>query len=120
MSQRNRKKTLSIASDKGFVFGEIGPSKLQTKIRLLQEKSGLGLHCLLFPLQPLEAFPTARHFLFKFKGSYREIFDVKKFRFYSTCVSVIYEPRCEKTGRRGFRPGPTQTRLYSHRRWLEA
>ena len=30
------------------------------------------------------------------------------------------EPRCEKTGLRGFRPGPTQTRLYSHRRWLEA
>ena len=31
-----------------------------------------------------------------------------------------YEPRSEKTGLRGFRPGPTQTRLYSHRRWLEA
>ena len=30
-----------------------------------------------------------------------------------------YEPRCEKTGRRGFRPGPTQTGLYSHRRLLE-
>ena len=30
------------------------------------------------------------------------------------------EPRCEKTGLRGFRPGPTQTGLYSHRRWLEA
>ena len=30
----------------------------------------------------------------------------------------IYEPRCEKTGLRGFRPGPTQTGLYSHRRWL--
>ena len=29
------------------------------------------------------------------------------------------ESRCEKTGLRGFRPGPTQTRLYSHRRWLE-
>ena len=29
-------------------------------------------------------------------------------------------PRCEKTGLWGFRPGPTQTRLYSHRRWLEA
>ena len=27
---------------------------------------------------------------------------------------------CEKTGLRGFRPGPTQTRLYSHTRWLEA
>ena len=26
------------------------------------------------------------------------------------------EPRCEKTGLRGFRPGPTQTRLYSDRR----
>ena len=23
----------------------------------------------------------------------------------------LYEPRCEKTGLRGFRPGPTQTRL---------
>ena len=32
----------------------------------------------------------------------------------------VYEPRCEKTGLRGFRPGPTQTGLYSHRRWLEA
>ena len=30
------------------------------------------------------------------------------------------EPRCEKTGLRGFRPGPTQTGLYSHRRWLDA
>ena len=30
------------------------------------------------------------------------------------------EPRCEKTGLRGLRPGPTQTGLYSHRRWLEA
>ena len=29
------------------------------------------------------------------------------------------EPRCEKTGLRGFRPGLTQTGLYSHRRWLE-
>ena len=31
-----------------------------------------------------------------------------------------YEPGCEKTGLRGFRPGPTQTGLYSHRRWVEA
>ena len=30
------------------------------------------------------------------------------------------EPRYEKTGLRGFRPGLTQTRLYSYRRWLEA
>ena len=31
----------------------------------------------------------------------------------------LFEPRCEKTGLRGFRPGPTQTGLYCHRRWLE-
>ena len=30
---------------------------------------------------------------------------------------LLYEPtRCEKTGLWGFRPGPTQTRLYGHRR----
>ena len=32
----------------------------------------------------------------------------------------LLEPRCEKTGLRGVRPGPTQTRLYNHTRWLEA
>ena len=31
-----------------------------------------------------------------------------------------FEPPCEKTGLRGFRLGPTQTGLCSHRRWLEA
>ena len=38
----------------------------------------------------------------------------------STSRIALYEPRCEKTGLRDFRPGPTQTGLYSHRRWLEA
>ena len=33
---------------------------------------------------------------------------------------VSLEPRSEKTGLRGFRPGLTQTGLYSHRMWLEA
>ena len=33
---------------------------------------------------------------------------------------LTFEPCCEKTGLRGFRPGPTQTGLYSYRRWLEA
>ena len=33
---------------------------------------------------------------------------------------MIDEPRCEKTGLQGFRPDPTQTGLYIHRRWLEA
>ena len=35
-------------------------------------------------------------------------------------MKTIFEPRREKTGFRGFRPGPTQTGLYGHRRWLEA
>ena len=35
-------------------------------------------------------------------------------------VTDTSEPRCEKAGLRGFRTGPTQTGLYSHRRWLEA
>ena len=35
-------------------------------------------------------------------------------------VGKIIEPRSEKTGLRGFRPGPTQTGLYNHRIWLEA
>ena len=39
---------------------------------------------------------------------------------YQQSKPAIYEPLCEKTGLRGFRPGPTQTRLYSHRRWLDA
>ena len=33
---------------------------------------------------------------------------------------IKIEPRCEKTGLRGFRPGPTKTGLYSHKIWLEA
>ena len=36
-----------------------------------------------------------------------------------TAVST-FEPCRKKTGLQGFRPGPTQTRLYSHRRWLGA
>ena len=35
-------------------------------------------------------------------------------------VETICYPRCEKIGLQGFRPGPTQTGLYSHSRWLEA
>ena len=35
-------------------------------------------------------------------------------------VSLEYEPHREETGLQGFRPGPTQTGLYSHKRWLEA
>ena len=30
---------------------------------------------------------------------------------------IVNEPRSEKTGLQGFRPGPIQTGLGSHRRW---
>ena len=33
--------------------------------------------------------------------------------FVSFKTNLQFEPRCEKTGLRGLRPGPTQTRLYS-------
>ena len=33
---------------------------------------------------------------------------------------MAYESSREKTNNLSFRPDPTQTRLYSHRRWLEA
>ena len=39
---------------------------------------------------------------------------------YSDARFVPYEPRCEKTGLQGFRPGLTQTGLYSRRTWPEA
>ena len=37
-----------------------------------------------------------------------------------TILGTTYEPRREKTGLRGFRPGPTQTGLYKLRKELEA
>ena len=41
------------------------------------------------------------------------------YHFYAI-IQRKYEPRRKKTGLRVFRQGPTQTGLYSHRRWLEA
>ena len=38
----------------------------------------------------------------------------------SKSTSITNEPRCEKNGLRGFRPGLIQTGLYSYGRWLEA
>ena len=44
----------------------------------------------------------------------------RNFWYYSIVLGKLYEPRSEKTGLQGFRPGPTQTGLYSHRICLEA
>ena len=39
---------------------------------------------------------------------------------FSATHRLTNEPRCEKTGLRGFQPGSTQTGLYNHTKWLEA
>ena len=36
----------------------------------------------------------------------------------SVCIKLTIEPVREKTNNLGFRPGPTQTRLYTHRRLI--
>ena len=47
--------------------------------------------------------------------------NLHKYMYNILCYFVApFEPCSEKTGLPGFRPGPTQTGLYSHRRWLEA
>ena len=46
----------------------------------------------------------------KFEGSQKVKYNYHKGDYQSI------EPRCEKTGLRGFRPGPTQTGLYNNRR----
>ena len=40
----------------------------------------------------------------------------KKILSENNASNTFFEPRCEKTGLRGFRPGPTQTGLCTHRR----
>ena len=40
--------------------------------------------------------------------------------FYGICAPFQYGPRHKKICLQGFQPGPTQTWLYSHRRWLQA
>ena len=62
------------------------------------------------------------------KGSTFSVFVKKKIFSFDVAMCVLlhyreketYEPRCEKTCLPIFRPGPTQTGLYCHRRWLEA
>ena len=67
------------------------------------------------------------HFLMKFMKVNRMIpkgtprFSASRLGLF--CLSMppsLYEARCEKPRLRGLRPGPTKTRLYDHRRWLEA
>ena len=61
--------------------------------------------------------------LFLFLFIYTWVFtfyEIKKEKNKETIRKQTYEPVREKTNNLGFRPGPTQTGLYSHRKWLEA
>ena len=58
-------------------------------------------------------------FNFGFLGFFCFCFDDAMFDLVHN-VETLFEPRCEKTALRGFRPGPTQTRLHNLTRWLEA
>ena len=76
----------------------------------------------------IRIFFSRRFFCFNIvtpgKGSkYREFYDLSG-RITCMIITVISdtlnEPCHRNTCLLGFRPGPTQTRLYSYRRWFEA
>ena len=49
------------------------------------------------------------------------LFKMKQNEFITTIPTIgKYQHCCEKTCLQGFGPGPTQTRLYGHRRWIKA
>ena len=85
---------------------------------------------LMIKLGCILTFITAKTTITRYKDQLVGLF---KLRLKATCNYTLqslssiffifqytFEPRCEKTGLRGFRPGPTQTELCSHRRWLDA
>ena len=51
--------------------------------------------------------------------SYRQL-NMTPSSVYNLILQILNEPRREKINLRGFRPGPTQTGLYSYRSRLEA
>ena len=55
-----------------------------------------------------------------YRDNYMKSVDKVGPRYHQVIIPMQYEPRSEKTGNRGFRPGPTQTGLYNRIRWLEA
>ena len=60
------------------------------------------------------------HYTANFNGFQNDAL-IQIFGFFLIFCSISwYEPRRQKTGLRGFRPGPTQIRLRRLRKWLEA
>ena len=67
-------------------------------------------------------FPTRRLNYFEPRHEKSGFLPMRKQRRSSSVHEMSFqnEPLREKTNNLGFRPGLTQTGLYSHRRWLEA
>ena len=54
-----------------------------------------------------------------FEVKHKKFIEIIRILYKCDVLTDIDARRCTKTGFRGFRPGPTKTRLYSHRRLLE-
>ena len=69
---------------------------------------------------PEDRFSRVAAHLLKGNRSVRKVLPYDDYGFRSThCplfTAYLFEPVHEKTNNLGFRPGPTQTSLYSHRR----
>ena len=100
-----------------FVFA----TKIVQSLYFLNPKFQASSH-LLWLYSPVCVGPgrKPRRLFFSQRGSNSFYFQWICFLAISPCqIRGLNEPRHEKTGLRGFRPGPTQTGLYSHRSWLE-
>ena len=77
--------------------------------------------CICFDIDSIAVEPfCSSYFLIKCSGSSQRWEQSKQMTFFCEFIyEALIEPGRQKTGLRGFRPGPTQTGLYSHRRWLE-
>ena len=120
----------SILTVKFLSFRKYMPGQtVQTQIRLLQEKqSDQGAVPFAFVLTK---YPKVWPLCLNFREITAKFSEVRKFRSFTVFLKLdkffeqecflclLYELHHKETCLWGFRPGPTQTRLYNHRRGLE-
>ena len=83
--------------------------------QVTMQAKGMNMFCCFFCIILLDLFQFKHYFISMTQKAHRTYKRILE----GVDVGVC-EPRCVKTGLRGFQLGPTQTRLYSQRRWLEA
>ena len=74
----------------------------------------------LFPNRWSPSYPNLDKYMKTYIRCKQHKYSTLKHKTIMTTTDFINEPRREKTGLRGFRPGPTQTGLYKLRKELEA